>query len=294
MFALTANVAEASGYFTHAATLLNGRDPRDIIRDGDPDTLYVNRTGQILCTLQALAATAALRDVLPARRIVAGYSVGELAAWAIAGWMDDTALDLASRRASAMDAASGADDGLLFVRGLPRRRVEDLCRKQGIAIAIVNPGEAFVIGGPKAALDAFAGAALEAGAARPSKINVQVASHTSRLAAASVEFLSALTYAPIRRPALSPTRLLSGIDGSVVRDVAPGLDNLARQISQRVEWAACLQSCIEGGAGVFLELGPGRALAEMAASTYAHIPARSIEDFRTLEGVRAWLGSLSH
>ena len=34
---------------------------------------------------------------------------------------------------------------------------------------------------------------------------------------------------------------------------------------------------VEAGAVAFLELGPGRALAEMAASAYPAIPARSIE-----------------
>jgi [acyl-carrier-protein] S-malonyltransferase len=44
---------------------------------------------------------------------------------------------------------------------------------------------------------------------------------------------------------------------------------------------------VEAGASVFFELGPGRALNEMAAGAY--ISARSLEDFRTLQGARAWL-----
>ncbi|THF60088.1 hypothetical protein [Ollibium composti] len=147
----------------------------------------------------------------------------------------------------------------------------------------------FVVGGTHAALDALAGAAVEVGAARVARINVRVASHTARLTAASAEFLTVLTRAPIRRPPLPAAWLLSGLDGSVVRGLATGLDNLARQISHRIEWAECLQSCVEGGARAFLELGPGHALSEMAASAYPDIAARSIEDFRTIEGVHAWL-----
>jgi DNA-binding transcriptional LysR family regulator len=59
-----------------------------------------------------------------------------------------------------------------------------------------------------------------------------------------------------------------------------------------VHWAACLRGCVEAGASTFLELGPGRALSEMAKSAYPAIPARSLEDFRTLEGARAWLARL--
>ena len=87
-------------------------------------------------------------------------------------------------------------------------------------------------------------------------------------------------------------RLFSGIDGSVVANIAAGMDKLAKQISHTVQWAACLEGCAEAGASAFLELGPGRALSEMAERTYRDIPARSLEDFRTLQGARAWLGSV--
>jgi [acyl-carrier-protein] S-malonyltransferase len=46
---------------------------------------------------------------------------------------------------------------------------------------------------------------------------------------------------------------------------------------------------VEAGATVFLELGPGRALAEMAAGAYPEIPARSLDDFRSIRGVLDWL-----
>jgi [acyl-carrier-protein] S-malonyltransferase len=50
---------------------------------------------------------------------------------------------------------------------------------------------------------------------------------------------------------------------------------------------------VEAGARVFFELGPGRALAEMAAGSYPGMTARSFDDFRSLEGVRAWLQSVT-
>ena len=42
-----------------------------LVRDRNARALHQNRVGQILCTLQALAAAAALRDVL-SRPIIAG------------------------------------------------------------------------------------------------------------------------------------------------------------------------------------------------------------------------------
>ena len=84
-------------------------------------------------------------------------------------------------------------------------------------------------------------------------------------------------------------RLLSGIDGSPVVSISAGLTKLAEQISHTVEWAHCLESCVEAGASVFFELAPGRALNGMAAGACPDIPARSLEDFRTRQGARAWL-----
>jgi [acyl-carrier-protein] S-malonyltransferase len=88
MFALTGDAPEAANLFAHAATLLGGRDPREMVQTDPDDTLHQNRVGQILCTLQALAATATLRGAWPRRLIIAGYSVGEVAAWSVAGLMD--------------------------------------------------------------------------------------------------------------------------------------------------------------------------------------------------------------
>ena len=290
MFALTGEAPEAADLFGHAATLLGGRDPREIVQTDTDAALHRNRVGQILCTLQALVAAAILRDAWPRRLIVAGYSVGEVAAWGVAGLVDATvALDLVARRAEAMDAASAVGDGLLFIRGLSRDTVDGLCKRHSAAVAIVNPGDAYVIGGTGEALDALAEVAKVMGATRVVRVAVNLASHTARLAAASVEFRKVLDQIPIKRTLNMGVRLLSGIDGTSVLDIPAGLDKLAAQISHTVQWAACLEGCVEAGASGFLELGPGSALAEMAGSAYPHIPARSIADFRSVDGARAWL-----
>ena len=66
-----------------------------------------------------------------------------------------------------------------------------------------NPGDAYVVGGAGDALDALAEDAQKRGAARVARVAVNVAAHTFRLAAASVEFHKVLDHAPIKR---APTR----------------------------------------------------------------------------------------
>ncbi|WP_237480886.1 acyltransferase domain-containing protein [Lichenibacterium dinghuense] len=289
MFAVTGEAAAASSLFDRAGALLGGRDPRALVRGDAPD-IHANRTGQVLCTLQAVAALAALPELARGRRIVLGYSVGEVGAWAAAGLIaPEAALDLAVERARAMDAASDPGDGLLFVRGLPRAAVDALCREHGGAVAIVNPGDAVVLGGSAAALDALAAGAEAAGAGRVRRVGVAVASHTPKLAPAASAFRAALDGFAAAPPVPAGVRLLAGIDAAPVIDVADGRDRLARQISTTIRWADCLAAAVEAGATAVLELGPGRALAEMAGSAHSEVPARSLDDFRSVSGVRDWL-----
>lgn len=292
MFDLTGAAPQADALFAHAGRLL-GDDPRTWVRQAGPDALRENRAAQILCTVQALAAAALLEAAWPRRRCVAGYSVGEVASWSVAGIVDPhDALDLAAARAQAMDAASDGDERMAFVRGLSRVQLAQLCDGREAAIAIANPGDAFVVAGTQADVDAVANDAVHAGAQRVAPVCVRIASHTRRLAAAVPVFRASLAALRVRRP-LPGTRLFSGIDGASVLDVDAGLDKLARQIAEPVEWAACLAACVEAGATAFLELGPGRALADMASGAYPALPARSLADFRSVDGVTGWLARVA-
>jgi [acyl-carrier-protein] S-malonyltransferase len=293
MFELTGDVPVAASLFDRATALL-GYDPRRLVREAASEVLFENRTAQLLCSLQALAADALLAGVLPKRRCIAGYSVGEVAAWGVAGLIEPAAtLELVAARADAMNAENHGQQGMLFVRGLARDVVEQLCEGQDAAIAIANPGDAWVIGGLQSALDAVAVQAKASGALRVVPVHVAVASHTYLLADASVLFRDALAATSIARAPKPGVRLLSGLDAASVLNVDEGVQKLARQISEPIDWAGCLAACVEAGAVAFLELGPGRALAEMAASAYPGISSRSVDDFRSLAGLSSWLSRVA-
>ena len=290
MFRLTADSPAAAEVFA-AATAALGQDPRDLVRTGPPEALHANRTAQVLCVTQALAASAALSDTFRGRRVVAGYSVGELAAWGVAGALDPAATPaLAARRAELMDAAGAEGDGLAFVRGLDARTVDRLAAEASVALAIVNPSQVLVVGGPGEALERFIAAARQAGAARADRLEVHTASHTPRLAAAVEPFRQALEAAEAARPAPGVV-LLSALDGSGLASPAARIDTLARQLANTLRWDLCLDATFERGATAVLEFGPGRALADMAAGQRSDIPARSLDDFQTLDGARAWLAT---
>lgn len=288
MFDLVADAPEARDVFAAATGALDGRDPREVIASGDDDEIHANATAQVLCCTQALAGWAVLKPHLDARLVVAGYSVGEVAAWGVAGAIAPAAvLRLVAKRAASMDAAISAPSGLLAVRGLGDGAIARLCRDADVHVAIRNAPDRVILGGMRDALARARTAAEAEGAAGVTSIPVGVPSHTPLLREAADAFGAHLHgLEDVRAP---DARLLSGIDGAAVLDIGEGLDKLARQVAQTVDWAACLEACRAFGATRALELGPGDALARMMGGVIGDRDSRGMSEFRTLDGVLRWL-----
>ncbi|WP_448202466.1 ACP S-malonyltransferase [Azospirillum sp. sgz302134] len=268
-----------------AAEWVLGTHPRALVA-GPPEAMQRNAVAQpLLCAVQA-ATWAALRPRLPPVRLFAGYSLGELSAYGCADALGtDELLDLARRRAEAMDRACPEPSGLLAVRGLDRSQIEPLCRHHGLETAIVNDLDRLVVGGRRDALTAFeqAVAALGAGV---TPLAVTVASHTSLMAPAAEAFGRVLEGSGLRAP-LVP--VLAGIDGAPVRDRDRAVATLTRQIAHTVNWSACIDGLVEMGCTVLLELGPCNGLSRMVRDRFPDLPVRSVADFRSLRGVADWV-----
>jgi [acyl-carrier-protein] S-malonyltransferase len=292
MFDLLADAPAAIPVFEAAKLVLDAKDPRQLVREASNEDLHADKVGQILCCTQAMAAWAVLTAKTARPFVVAGYSVGELAAWGVAGLLDHAGvLDLAVQRAAAMDKATTQPSGLAAIRGLKREVLNSICKAHGAYIAIVNAEDQMLVGGTRKALDAVVHDAQAAGAERTTMLPVAVPSHTPLLAEASHSFRQALGKA--RLPAEVPpgVRLLSGIDGDTVFDVVAGADKLARQIQQTVDWASCMESCRASGVTKVVELGPGHALAHMMHEFMPNGDVHSLSEFHSLSGFEHWVQS---
>lgn len=261
---------------------------RDVFSAAAADDRFDNAQAQPLLCAATLAQWQGLRDNVPTPTLVAGYSIGELAAHAIAGSFDaTTCLALAAQRAQLMDGASPADAGLQAVLGLERHVLQPLCDLHGAHMAIANGQDHFIVGGTHASLLRLADAAQAQGAdIRP--LPVHVPAHTPLLAAAVAPFAAALDASPLQAPRLP---LLAGIDARPVRDRAVAVHTLSAQLAQTIEWAQVIRQAFERGARVFLQLGPGNALARMVAPAYPCCEVRAVEEFQSLEGAAAWVRS---
>lgn len=252
-------------------------------------SLFANQLAQPAIVAATLAMWTALRDTIPAPSLVAGYSIGELAAYGVAGAL--APLDLvriAAERARLMDACvdERAAQGMVALSGMPHGAIEALLARFGFHPAILTGEDAVVAGGPAAAREALAEAVLAAGG-RATALPVEVASHTPLLQGAVMPFAELLARQAWSAPAFP---VLSGISAEQVEDAGLATRVLSRQIAEPIRWMDCMDACVETGVTVALELGPGAALSRMLQARHPHIACRSVTEFRSLDGIRSWLG----
>jgi [acyl-carrier-protein] S-malonyltransferase len=259
-----------------------GRNPFELTAE----EMQVNAIAQpMVCAFQ-LAVWAAIGDRLPRVHALAGYSVGELAAYGCAGALaPQDVVALARRRAQLMDEAFRGGGAMLALRGLDRATVQTLCARHGVEIAIVNDDDRLVVGGAPEAVAACGDEALARGA-KATPLAIHIPSHTSLMRPAVAPFRLALEQAEWKRPSAP---VLAGISGAPVFSPAPAREALAAQLAETIDWAACLDGLRERGCAVLLELGPGSGLTRMARDRMPDIPARSVAEFNSLDGVLDWV-----
>jgi [acyl-carrier-protein] S-malonyltransferase len=249
---------------------------------------FTNRVAQPSIVAATLATWTALGDLTPQPVLVAGYSIGELTAYGVAGALDPTdTLKLAVERARLMDAClvEGRRHGMVALSGMTHGTLDSLLQRFGFYAAIVTGEDTLVAGGPGERSDALADAAVAAGG-RASVLPVEVASHTPLLQGAVAPFGAVLQRQQWSTPVFP---VLSGISAEPLYDVGRVIGELSRQIAEPIRWKDCMDACAEAGATVALELGPGAALSRMFQARHPGIACRAVSEFRSLGGVRSWL-----
>jgi len=193
--------------------------------------------------------------------VIAGHSVGELTAAALAGVLSiEAAIALTAVRGRAMAAACAqTPTGMSAVLGGEPDEVLAAIDKHGLTPANMNGTGQIVAAG---ALDALQ--ALKADPptkARIMPLSVAGAFHTDYMAPARAE-LEGLVGGV--QPAEPSRLLLSNADGHAVDTGAETLTRLVSQVTSPVRFDACLATMRELGVTTVLELPPAGALAGLA------------------------------
>lgn len=259
----------------------------DALRDND---LASNVTAQVVISALHALRWRRLAPRLPRPLLFAGYSLGELSAFAIArGLPPKDWFDLAARRAALMDAATAQPSGLLAVQGMTEAALRTALAGSGCSIAIRNGDAHFVIGGPSVALSELEHTLPAHGARRCVRLAVHTPSHTPLLAQAVAPLSEALAPWATGRLALP---VMAGISGRLRQQAADAACDLATQVAHPLDWSACMNTLIEYAPDAVLEIGPGNALARMLAERAPDLPVRAVDDFSCDQAVLDWLECL--
>ena len=253
---------------------------------GDQSLLFANHIAQPLICLYQAMIWAVVGPELPEVELFAGYSLGELSAYACTGMLTPgELLRLAAFRGKVMSMAAKQPQTMLAVLGLKMRELEVLAQEFGAFLAIRNGESHLIFGIKQEGADCFRAAALAAGASRVVRLPVSVAAHTPLLKEAADAFGKELEKVPPRR---SRAAVLSSINTERIYDRDGMLKALTGQIHQTIDWQGSMETALACGCRVFLEIGPGDSLARMLHQEFPGSEVRSLSEFQNLKAAAKW------
>jgi [acyl-carrier-protein] S-malonyltransferase len=247
----------------------------------DADEIKDTAKTQPLLTAAALLAAEhlPLYDV----QVVAGHSVGELGAAAIAGALSaESAVTLAAVRGREMAAACALEPtSMAAVLGGDEAAVIEAIEAHGLYPANRNGAGQIVAAGAVERLEKFI--ADPPAKARVVKLAVAGAFHTPYMAPAE-KALAAIAAGVTPN---DPTKiLLSNLDGAAVGHGRELLQRLVRQVTAPVRWDLCMRTLADIGVTAVIELPPAGTLAGLAKRALPGVEILSLNTPDDLERAR--------
>ncbi|HET6352099.1 MAG TPA: ACP S-malonyltransferase [Coriobacteriia bacterium] len=247
-----------------AAEALTGMPLRKLAREGSAEELADTRIAQPLLYLADWAWGTGLLASGIDPVAVAGHSLGELAALAVADvYSVEAGLELVVERSRLMAAAvattSGSMSAVIGMDGAAiAAAIEGL---DGVWVANDNSAGQVVISGTTEAVAEAANALAEAGARRVVPLAVAGAFHSPLMAAAAEGFSAIVAQAEFGDaliPVYQNTAASAATDAEVIRE------RLMAQITSPVRWTETMQAFVADGITHVIEAGPGAVLTGLA------------------------------
>ncbi|ASN39538.1 ACP S-malonyltransferase [Paeniglutamicibacter terrestris] len=280
---------EVPGVSEHLAEL-SAITERDLTAHGtvsDEETIKDTAVAQPLIVAAGLIAARALfGDSLPQNSIVAGHSVGEITATALAGALSEQdAMVFVRERANAMAlAAAATPTGMAAVLGGDAEEVNAAILAAELSPANANGGGQIVAAGTLEQIAAFA--ANPPAKARVIPLKVAGAFHTHHMAPAVI-VLEELSGSLVAHD--PTTGLLSNFDGQPVAGGTENLASLVAQVSRPVRWDLCMEQLAAQGVTGIIELPPAGTLVGLARRGLKGIPTLALKSPEDLEAARAFV-----
>ncbi|WP_454231567.1 ACP S-malonyltransferase [Mycolicibacterium fortuitum] len=221
-----------------------------------------------------------------AETIVAGHSVGEIAAYAIAGVISaDDAVKLAATRGAEMAKACAIEPtGMSAVLGGDEAEV--LARLESLDLVPANRNAAgqIVAAGAVAALEKLA--EDPPAKARVRQLATAGAFHTHYMASALEAYAAAADSVTTSEPTAT---LLSNADGRPVASAADAMQKLVSQLTKPVRWDLCTATMRDRFSGAeragIVEFPPAGTLVGIAKRELKGTPTRAVKAPADLDGL---------
>jgi [acyl-carrier-protein] S-malonyltransferase len=214
--------------------------------------------------------------------IVAGHSVGEIAACAIAGVISaDDAVALAATRGAEM-AKACADEPTGMSAVLGGDEAEVLARLEELDLVPANRNAAgqIVAAGRLSALDKLA--EDPPAKARVRALGVAGAFHTEFMASALDGYAAAVENVATAEPTAV---LLSNRDGQPVSSAADAIEKLVAQLTRPVRWDLCSETLRQRNVKAVVEFPPAGALSGIAKRELRGVPTHAVKAPADLDGL---------
>lgn len=247
-----------------AAEALSDTELRAIATLGPDSELADTRNSQPLLYLADWCWGTALINNGIVPTVVAGHSLGELAALAVAGVFSvEAGLELVVERSKLMSLTAGQTPGTMAaVLGLRKKLLSSIVDGiDGVWVANDNSDTQVVISGTHAGIDAATLALTEAGARRIVPLSVAGPFHSPLMEPARVAFEDVVRGADFRDaviPIIQNTKPTPTTAAEVIRE------RLIAQITAPVRWAETVSAIVADGDVTMIEAGPGNVLTGLA------------------------------
>ncbi|MCV7317419.1 ACP S-malonyltransferase [Mycolicibacillus parakoreensis] len=206
--------------------------------------------------------------------VAAGHSVGEIAAYAIAGvFSADDAVTLAAVRGAEMAKACAAEPtGMSAVLGGDEAEVLTRLEQLDLVAANRNATGQIVAAGARSALEKLA--EDPPSRARVRALDVAGAFHTRYMASAQQAYAAAAATVSTADPTLV---LLSNADGQPVTTATEAMERLVAQLTRPVRWDLCTQTLRQRDVSALVEFPPAGTLVGIAKRELRGVPARAVK-----------------
>lgn len=264
---------------------ISGLDLAALGTTASADEITDTAVTQPLVVAATLLANAELtnRGILGGKTtVVAGHSVGEIAAYAIAGVISaDDAVKLAAVRGAEMAKACAVEPtGMSAVLGGDEAEV--LARLEALELIPANRNAAgqIVAAGAVAALEKLA--EDPPAKARVRQLATAGAFHTHYMASALDGYAAAAAAVMTSAPT---TTLLSNADGQPVSSAQDAMEKLVAQLTRPVRWDLCTETMRHLNVTAIVEFPPAGALTGIAKRELRGVPTHAVKAPADLDGL---------